>query len=243
MSRNEERDLMNDDDAELDEWFGDAPQAQVAEDAGEVALDLEIDEMLRDAPNPDDEIAIDDDSDEELGGPLPAGEEEGRWAIWETETEFNERKLSRLRRSYRTSATITIPGAGGRAHLPPVGQIAISEVIMRCGVFLPLLPYFCRIIEYYRLAPFQLVPNAYRAMVALYVIIFKLGIGEPQPEDFAWFYQIKSCGDFGFFYFSKWADKTLVAVEGIRDNMGPFKKSFFFTPSHIAGNFRTPSNT
>lgn len=242
MSRNEERDLRNKEDAEIDEMFGDVPLVEVAADNSEAAIDLEVDEMLGDAPQAGDHIAIDDDSDEELEGPLPAGEEDGRWAIWETETEFNERKMLRLRRSYQTGATITIPGTENRAHLPPVGQIAISEAIMRCGVFLPLFPYFRRIIEYYGVAPFQLVPNAYRAMVVLYIIFFKLGIGEPQPEDFAWFYQIKSCGDFGFFYFSKWANKTLVAVEGIRDNMGPFKKNFFYTPSDVAGNFRTPSN-
>ena len=228
MSRSEERATGDQVDAEIDEMFGDAPVVEVATDN----VGIEGEDVAED----------EESSDEEPSGPLPAGEHDGRWATWDTQTEFNERKMLRLRRSYQTGATITIPGTENRAHLPPVGQIAMSEPIMRCGVFLPLLPYFCRITEYYGIAPFQLVPNAYRAMVALYIIFFKLGIGEPQPEDFAWFYQIKSCGDLGFYYFSKWADKTLVAVEGIRDNMGPFKKNFFYTPSHVAGNFRTPSN-
>lgn len=87
-------------------------------------------------------------------GPLPPGEANNKWSTWDTAFEFNERKFLSIRRWYRIEVDITIPDPDDKAHLPPVRQIAFSDIIMRCGVFLPLLPYFKRIITYYGIAPF-----------------------------------------------------------------------------------------
>lgn len=133
-------------------------------------------------------------------------------------------------------------GLKDRAHLPPAGQIVFLDAIMRYGVYLPLKPYFRRIIEYYNFAHFQLIPNAYRLMVVLYIIFHRLKLGEPQLENFVWVFQIKYCIDFGLYYFNKWVVEGLGGIKGIHDNMGAFKKNFFYTLSRIANNFRILSN-
>lgn len=255
-----------DSDTEVDQMFGNDQEVEEVqvEDTNELITDHEIEQLFRDVlevvgeviavvqrldqPIVDqlahEEVARDEQhGDEEVVGPLPAEEAENRRSTWYIQSEFNEMKLLSIRRWYRTDAAITILGPEGRLHCPPIGQIASSNMIMQCGVYLPLLPYFKRIIEYYDVSPFQLVPNVYHLMVALYLIFCRLGLREPQPKDFAWFFQIKSFINFSFYYFNKWVVEGLVKIEGIRDNnMGPFKKNFFYTPSEIAGNFREPSN-
>lgn len=130
-------------------------------------------------------------------------------------------------------ALITIPSREDRAHLPLAEQITFYDVIMRCTVYLPLQAYFRRMIEYYDVTPFHLVPNVYCSMATLYIIFTRLGLGELRIEDFAWFFQIKNCTDFGFFYFRKWAVEGLIGIEGIYDNMGSFKSNFFYMPLRL----------
>lgn len=71
------------------------------------------------------------------------------------------------------------------------------------------------------------------------MLFHKLGLGGPEPEDFAWFYHVKArSNDHGIYYFNKFFPEGIVRIEGIQDNMGPFKNNFFYAPSPIAGNFR-----
>ncbi|PON76681.1 hypothetical protein PanWU01x14_033670, partial [Parasponia andersonii] len=84
----------------------------------------------------------------------------------------------------------------------------LFKAVLKCGVHLPLHPYIKSIIDYYGVVPFQLTPNTYRYMVGLYILYHKLGLETtPSPEEFAWFYQVKSNpSDLGFFYASKWSN-------------------------------------
>lgn len=115
-------------------------------------------------------------------------------------------------------------------------EILSSDAIMRCGVALSLHPYFIRIYEYYNLTPFQFVPNAYKYIVGMYIIYHKLGFGEPTPEEFTWFYQLKVYSDERYFYTSKWPIRSLNGICKIHDNMDPFKRKFFW----IDGKFWIP---
>ena len=61
-------------------------------------------------------------------------------------------------------------------------------------------------------------------------------------EEFAWFYLLKSNkNDKGFYYFSKRLAKGLQDVVKIRDNMGPWKESYFYTSQvQVRGTFGRP---
>ena len=68
-------------------------------------------------------------------------------------------------------------------------------------------------------------------MIELFGLFVVQGMGSPMAEEFAWVYSMKSNkNDKGFYYFSKRPAKGLQAVVRIRDNLGSWKESYFFTP-------------
>ena len=64
-------------------------------------------------------------------------------------------------------------------------------------------------------------------------------MGPPTIEEFAWFYSFKSNkNDEGFYYFTKRPAKGLQANVKIKDNLGPWKESCFYTPKvQVKGSF------
>ena len=67
-------------------------------------------------------------------------------------------------------------------------------------------------------------------MIGLFGLFVEQGMGPPTAEEFAWFYSLKSNknGE-SFYYFSKRPPKGLLAVVTIRENMGAWKESYFYT--------------
>ena len=76
-------------------------------------------------------------------------------------------------------------------------------------------------------------------MIGLFGLFTEHGIGPPTAEEFAWFYSIKSNkNDEGFYYFSKRLAKRLQAIMKIKDNLEPWKESYFFTSEvQVRGTF------
>ncbi|PON62974.1 hypothetical protein PanWU01x14_134210 [Parasponia andersonii] len=80
-------------------------------------------------------------------------------------------------------------------------------------------------------------------MVGLYILYYKLGLENSSPEEFAWFYQVKSNpSDFGFFYASKWSNQAIKTIYGVRNNMGKWKNPFFHFDYAANGFFQNPDN-
>ena len=68
-------------------------------------------------------------------------------------------------------------------------------------------------------------------MIGLYGLFVEQGLSPPIADEFAWFSSVKSNkGNEGFYYFSKRPANGLHAVVKIRDNMGSWKESYFYTP-------------
>ena len=68
-------------------------------------------------------------------------------------------------------------------------------------------------------------------MIRFFSLFAEQGIGPPTAEKFAWFYSVKSNkNDEVFYYFAKRPTKGLQAIVRIRDNLGSWKESYFFTP-------------
>ena len=67
-------------------------------------------------------------------------------------------------------------------------------------------------------------------MIELFGLFVERRMGPPMAAEFAWFYSIKSNkNDEGFYYFAKRLLKGLHAVTKIRDSLGPWKESYYFT--------------
>ncbi|PON72087.1 hypothetical protein PanWU01x14_069290, partial [Parasponia andersonii] len=138
---------------------------------------------------------------------------EGNWSCINIKTSCTSNKLSEIASSYKIAIPLRLPMEFNRPHTPPRGLTSFSEVVLKCGVHLPLHPYIKSIIDYYEVVPFQLTPNTYRYMVGLYILYHKLGLETPSPEEFAWFYQVKSNpSDLGFFYASKWSNQAIKTI-------------------------------
>ena len=68
-------------------------------------------------------------------------------------------------------------------------------------------------------------------MIGLFGLFTEHGMGPPTAEEFTWFYSVKSNrNDEGFYYFTKRPAKGLQAIVKIRDNLGTWKESYFYTP-------------
>ena len=65
----------------------------------------------------------------------------------------------------------------------------------------------------------------------------------PTPEEFSWFYTLKSYqADFGFYYFSKRGLKDIRAIVRIKDSLGTWKDAYFYTyKENVRGSFAEPS--
>ena len=67
-------------------------------------------------------------------------------------------------------------------------------------------------------------------MIGLFGLFAEHGMGPPTAKEFARFHSVKSNkNDEGFCYFAKGPMKGLQAIVKIKDNLGPWKKSYFYT--------------
>ena len=134
---------------------------------------------------------------------------------------------------------VTEPTDLERAHTPPVDHVTLSEIYLRFRVRFPLNPFFVAVLRYFGLTVFQITPNGWAHMIRVFGLFVEKRLGLPSVEEFAWFYSVKrNKGDNGFYYFSKRPAKGLHAVVHIKDNMGPWKESYFYAPEvQVRGSF------
>lgn len=58
---------------------------------------------------------------------------------------------------------------------------AWSRYNIQVGATLPLHPYFRGVADYFDVCPFQIIPNGYRMLFALYILYKFKEWGEPSP--------------------------------------------------------------
>ena len=86
---------------------------------------------------------------------------------------------------------------------------------------------------------FQITPNRWAQMIGLFGMFGEHGIGLSTAMKFAWLYSVKgNKNDEGFYYFAKRPSKGLQAITKIKESLGPWKESYFFTPEvQVRGTF------
>ena len=126
-----------------------------------------------------------------------------------------------------------------RPHNPPWGFVTIMEDILRCGIQVPLLSYFQKLLEYYEVSPMQLTPNSYRQIATLLMAYKQLGFPKLTIDEFAFIYSFKeNMGDHGFYHSSKWYSRNVKAFWNIKSNMGQWKGHQFQMECPTSRNFR-----
>ena len=124
-----------------------------------------------------------------------------------------------------------------RSHTLLDGYVTLSERYLQFRVRFPLNPFFVEVLKYFGLTVFQ--PNGWVHMIGLFGLFEEHGMGPPTAEEFIWFYSVKSNkNDEGFYYIAKRPTKGLQAIVKIRDNLGSWKESYFYTPEvQVRGTF------
>ena len=88
--------------------------------------------------------------------------------------------------------------------------VMASETFLKFRVRFPLHRFFKNILRFYELMVFQMMPNGWAHMIGLFILFVEQKMAPSTPEEFSWFYTLKSSkGDLGFFYFAKWATKEV----------------------------------
>ena len=79
--------------------------------------------------------------------------------------------------------------------------MAISEAILKTGVFLPLKPFIDQVLKFFDIVSFQLSLNSYRLIVAFYIVFLKLYKTMSIVRHFAFSFRLKALvKDPGFWY-------------------------------------------
>ena len=134
---------------------------------------------------------------------------------------------------------VVLPYKLERLYTPSDGYMIVSDTYLKFGVRFPLHPFFVEVFEYFGLTLFQITPNGWTHMIGLFDLFAKHGMGPPTATKFAWFYSVKGIkNDEGFYYFAKRSAKGLQAITKIKESLGPWKESYFYTPKvHVKGIF------
>ena len=128
--------------------------------------------------------------------------EHEQWSYADLISMISLRKANRIASKY--GVEVAFLQQRGRVHKPLTGHVTISETFLKFGVWFPLHPYFRRILNHYNLTVFQVTPNGWAQMIGLFFLFVEQKMDPPTPEEFSWFYALKSCqSDLGFYYFSK----------------------------------------
>ena len=106
----------------------------------------------------------------------------------------------------------------------------MSETYLKFRVRFPLHPFFVEVLEYFGLTVFQITPNVWAHMIGLFSLFAEHEMGLPTAAEFAWFYSVKgNKNDEGFYYFAKRPTKGFQAITKIKECLGPWKESYFYT--------------
>ena len=139
-----------------------------------------------------------------------------------------------------TGVTITRPTADQRANRPGGANSAWSRYHIEAGAYLPLHPFFVGVANYFGVAPFQITPNGYRMLAALYVLYKLNKWPEPSPHEVNYLFDLKSNPQHngtGFFHFChQETGRTFLSGTTHISNVGHYNKEYFFTPDIASNN-------
>ena len=139
--------------------------------------------------------------------------------------------------------TVAVPQEVGLAHRPSTRDVTTSEVFLKLRVWFPLHPCFKNILNFYGLTVFQVMPNGWAHMIALFLLFVEQKMDPPSPKEFSRFYTFMSNKvNLGFYYFTKRATKEVQVVAKIKETLGNLKDTYFFKLEvGVRGRFGEPS--
>lgn len=152
-------------------------------------------------------------------------------------SEMDEERLLALQREcgLPIEYAVRCPGEDETACQGYPGEVCFYEHFFRLGVRFPIPREICQILTWYRVAPGQLVPNAWVSLMTFYVRAAQLG-GTASVGLFRSLFSIKvHPGKSGWYYFP--ARKRSKILVGLSDSIKNWKEKFFFVRGADLGVF------
>jgi len=144
--------------------------------------------------------------------------------------------VQRIREEHKLPCSIFVAEALDPGR-PPAGFAALTEVMLRCGITLPMHPFLQSLLDRFHLAPMQLPANAYLASIAMYIMYKEYGIGDLSIDEILSVYQMKKRGN--LYYFSKAPIKSdYKPIENIPNKVHNWKSAPFLFRYDKGGKFR-----
>ncbi|XP_062096704.1 uncharacterized protein LOC133802419 [Humulus lupulus] len=139
-----------------------------------------------------------------------------------------------------TGVTLVRPSLDQRANLPGRAYSAWSRFHIEAGDTLPLHSFFQGLANYFGVAPFQITPNGYRMLAALYILYKLKKWPEPTPHEVNFLFDVKfnpNQEGTGFFhFFHQETGRTFLADTTHISNVGRYHQEYFLTPDLAVDN-------
>lgn len=111
---------------------------------------------------------------------------------------------------------------------------------IKAGETLPLHLYFRAVVDYFDICPFQITPNGYRVLSALYILYYFKRWGVPSPHEINYLFDLKSNpnqNNTSFFYFAhQESHHTFLSDVTFQSNPGKYYQEYFLTSQINANN-------
>ena len=105
---------------------------------------------------------------------------------------------------------------------------------------MPLHEYFTGVANYFDICPFQITPNGYRVLSALYILYHFKRWGVPSPHEINYLFDLKwnpNQNNTGFFYFAHQESyRTFLSDVTFQSNPGKYYQEYFLTSEMEANN-------
>ncbi|KAL2526583.1 Plus3 domain-containing protein [Abeliophyllum distichum] len=127
------------------------------------------------------------------------------------------------------------PGLTTRADDPPLGCVALNQVVLAAGLRLPFPRIVRKFLREWGIAPTQLCPNGWRILLGFLILWNQLGFPRPSAREFNSLYSFKSDGKrSGWWYASVKAKTGGSVVTQTPDSIKNWKKFWFFVRGYVS---------
>ncbi|XP_030486560.2 uncharacterized protein LOC115703180 [Cannabis sativa] len=113
-------------------------------------------------------------------------------------------------------------------------MVAFSEYILKAGVAWPLHPFFVKVLNYFGIAPLQLLPNEWNILTCFFIAFKKVTSGAPTTREVHYVYNFLQNSSFrDFYYIHKKVPIDLTVVRSVFNTRKAWKQDFFYVPSQV----------
>ena len=120
---------------------------------------------------------------------------------------------------------------GSHAAYPPSRFVAISPQHFESGFRFPLAPYLLKLLNEFKLTPFQLTPNSYAQLTSLTLLFLRNNLPSPFPKLVKFLFSFKSAKDGLYYLVAHPSQYKTILPQGRakgKSNVGDYKSSWFF---------------